>query len=281
MNAPLALHPRRWLMQWSRGDLAPRQWLEALALLATVAGLYCVASSIGFGSLPRPGLALAWGAWLSVCLGIAGWTYLEVKRRMAVDDSPRRRALGLVLLALPLLMAVGERLLAALYWQDPFTLTADHALSRLPFSLLLLAAIELPIWIRPRLDPEPGHGAADADVPLQSATPAPSFRIPTRRGVRVLAAADVNAVRSAGNYVEFFAHGEVLLLRETLSNIEAALAPHGFLRVHRSHLVRLSEIDSLQKHRRHGWSLRLRLGIDVPVGRAFQPAVEQALVPTR
>lgn len=99
----------RWLLQWSRGNLGRRQWLEALALLAAGCGLYCVLSSLGFGSLPRPGLALAWGAWLSACLGLGGWVYLAAKRAFEAQAWPRRRAMALVLLALPMLMALGER----------------------------------------------------------------------------------------------------------------------------------------------------------------------------
>lgn len=293
MDASHRLDPRSWLRQWSRGQLATPHWLAALATLTLAAGLYCTLSSLSAGSLPRPALSLAWGVWISASLGLGGWAYLRLQQRLAERVRARRGALLLVLMAMPVLMAAGDRALAALYWGEAYLLTADHVLSRLPFSLLLLAAIELPLWMgtrgsprdaeaatRPRASsPPPAPAPAIAVEAPGAATPAPPrFRIATRSGLRVLDAAAITAVRSAGNCVEFVAGGEVLLHRETLANVERALAAHGLMRVHRSHLVRVGDVERIVKHRGNGWTLRLRDGSDIPVGRAFQPAVEQALV---
>ena len=284
MNALDLSNPRRWLLQWSRGELAPRQWIEALAAMTLAAGLYCTLSTLGFGDTPRPALSLIWGAWISTCLGLVGWSYLALQRRIT-ERGWRRAALLAALLTMPVLMALGERTLAMAYWNQAFTLQADHVLSRLPFSLLLLAAIELPLWIGTRYRGSDSTLAAAAQPSPRPAAPAstsapvaPRFRIATRSGIRVLESCSIKAVRSAGNYVEFFAGGEVLLHRETLANVERELAAHGVMRVHRSHLVRIGEVERIVKHRGNGWTLRLRDGSDVPVGRAFQPAVEQALV---
>ena len=283
MNAHHLSNPRRWLLQWSRGELAPRQWIEALAAMTLAAGLYCTLSTLGFGDAPRPALSLIWGAWISTCLGLVGWSYLALQRRIA-ERGWRRAALVAVLLAMPALMAIGERTLAMMYWQQPFLLQPEHLLARLPFSLLLLAAIELPLWIGTRYrtsdtPPAPPPAPLQATPSGTEPTPVPPrFRIATRSGIRVLDARAIVAVRSAGNYVEFVASGEVLLHRETLANIERELAAHGVMRVHRSHLVRIGEVERIVKQRGNGWTLRLRDGSEVPVGRAFQPAVEQALV---
>ena len=289
MNASDALHPRHWLLQWSRGELAAQQWIKALIAVCLAFGLYCTLSSLAEGAMPRPALALLWGSWISTGLGLAGWAYLALQRRLATRPLARSAALLSVLLVLPIVLAFGERMIAVAYWQVDFTFTMEHALSRLPFSLLLLAAIELPLWIgtrdRPRAEQrEPMAPTVSSSLaPSPALTPAPAhvsprFRIATRSGLRVLDAAAITAVRSAGNYVEFIAGGDVLLHRETLANVERELAAHGMIRVHRSHLVRVGEVERIVKHRGNGWTLRLRDGSDVPVGRAFQSAVEQALV---
>jgi hypothetical protein len=47
----------------------------------------------------------------------------------------------------------------------------------------------------------------------------------------------IQLVRGAGNYAELEAAERTLLLRATLSEVEAALSPHGFIRISRSIIV--------------------------------------------
>jgi LytTr DNA-binding domain len=57
-----------------------------------------------------------------------------------------------------------------------------------------------------------------------------------------LAPAQLDWVAAAGNYVELHAGGRTLLHRAPLSRVEAQLSRHGFVRVHRSILVRRDRI---------------------------------------
>jgi DNA-binding LytR/AlgR family response regulator len=57
-----------------------------------------------------------------------------------------------------------------------------------------------------------------------------------------LAPAQLDWVAAAGNYVELHAAGRTLLHRAPLSRVEAQLSRHGFVRVHRSILVRRDRI---------------------------------------
>jgi DNA-binding LytR/AlgR family response regulator len=57
-----------------------------------------------------------------------------------------------------------------------------------------------------------------------------------------LAPAQLDWVAAAGNYVELHAGGRTLLHRAPLSRVEAQLSRHGFVRVHRSTLVRRDRI---------------------------------------
>ena len=52
-----------------------------------------------------------------------------------------------------------------------------------------------------------------------------------------LAPEQIDWVAAAGNYVELHAGRRAVLWRAPLSAVEAALAPHGFVRIHRSRLV--------------------------------------------
>jgi two-component system LytT family response regulator len=56
----------------------------------------------------------------------------------------------------------------------------------------------------------------------------------------------VDYIESVGNYALLHTHAENHVLRETLTNLEAKLSPHLFLRISRSILVNLERIKGLQ-----------------------------------
>lgn len=60
---------------------------------------------------------------------------------------------------------------------------------------------------------------------------------PAAAGGLPLAPERIDWVAAAGNYVELHAGGRIVLWRAPLAAVEAALAPHGFVRIHRSRLV--------------------------------------------
>jgi hypothetical protein len=258
-----------WLQAWSLGRLTPRHWLQALALLAACSFLYCLFSALNHDRPFHATLALAWGLGMSTALGLAVYAYRAVQRHAMARPLVRRTAIAALLLALPLVVALGERALATAYWDIDFALAWSHYHGRLPLALLLWVVLELPGWLR-RPAPAP---AIDPPAPVV----APAFEVSTRAGPRRLAAGCVDAVHAAGNYVELRAAGQVHLLRETLSSVDAQLASHGFVRVHRSHLVRAAAVAALLRRRPGGLFVRLDDGSEVPVGRAYQSALREAV----
>lgn len=72
-------------------------------------------------------------------------------------------------------------------------------------------------------------------------------RILVRTGgrVHVLDPRAIDWVEAAGDYVTIHAAGKPHLVRDSLRNVEARLAAHGFCRIHRSTLVRLECIREL------------------------------------
>lgn len=77
---------------------------------------------------------------------------------------------------------------------------------------------------------------------------APVKRILIRGGGRgfFLAVNDIQRIAAAGNYVEVHTRDKVHLVRESLSAFIAQLDPAEFLRVHRSHVVRIGFIAELR-----------------------------------
>ncbi len=101
----------------------------------------------------------------------------------------------------------------------------------------------------------------------------PMFDI--RDGARLIRVqlADMLAVASAGNYVEFvLADGRRPLMRSPLSAIEAELGPRGFVRTHRSWLVNAARVTALTPE--GSGDYRVELGdLTVPLSRRFRGAL--------
>jgi two-component system LytT family response regulator len=101
------------------------------------------------------------------------------------------------------------------------------------------------------------------------------------RGTLVLPLADVEWIQSANHYARVWSGGRGYLLREPLSDLEARLSPAGFLRVHRSVLLRLSAVRQLGRNRDGELHAVLASGAKVPVSRRRAAALATAVKPTR
>ncbi|WP_439473210.1 LytTR family DNA-binding domain-containing protein [Brevundimonas sp.] len=102
-----------------------------------------------------------------------------------------------------------------------------------------------------------------------------------RDGVRIIRAplADIVAVSSAGNYVEFWlADGRRPLMRATLAAIEVELERFDFVRVHRSWLVNAGRVTGLRPDGSGDWTVELGQ-IEAPVSRRYPQALERLKSP--
>lgn len=90
---------------------------------------------------------------------------------------------------------------------------------------------------------------------------------------KALDLASVDWFQAASNYVRVFASGEEYLTRDTLSAIEKKLAAGPFLRVHRSFVVNLEQIEEIAPLESGGHRLALKGGAHIPVGRRYRDAL--------
>jgi len=88
---------------------------------------------------------------------------------------------------------------------------------------------------------------------------------------------DILWVESAGNYVELQLDGRTVLHRITLNRLEALLEPSDFLRVHRSAIVRRSQIARLETIGDGSYRLTLRCGAEVAVSERYLGALKAAM----
>jgi len=98
-----------------------------------------------------------------------------------------------------------------------------------------------------------------------------------RDGARLIRTplAEIVAVSSAGNYVEFWlADGRRPLMRATLAAIEAELERFGFVRVHRSWLVNRGRVTGLRPEGSGDWTVELDQ-LEAPVSRRYPQALDR------
>ena len=101
------------------------------------------------------------------------------------------------------------------------------------------------------------------------------YRIEVRDGSRIvwLSPDDVDWAQSAGNYVELHGAFGTLLHRRTLAALEDELAPHGFVRIHRSRLVRRSAVTRVETNPSGDFEATLADGTSVGGSRRFRASL--------
>ena len=106
-----------------------------------------------------------------------------------------------------------------------------------------------------------------------AAGPSPTFDIRDGAKLARVRMDDILAVSSAGNYVEFaLRDGRRLLMRSPLSALERELAPHGFLRTHRSWLVNARHVTALTPEGSGDYAVKVQ-GLTLPLSRRFPGAL--------
>jgi len=78
----------------------------------------------------------------------------------------------------------------------------------------------------------------------------------------------IDWVRAAGNYVEVRAGGRTVIQRASIGAVERELSKHGFVRIHRSTLVRRDRIARIRPQ-----DVVLHDGTHLPVGKRYRAAL--------
>lgn len=111
----------------------------------------------------------------------------------------------------------------------------------------------------------------------ENQSPARFFWVKTRGSQQRIGIETIDYVEAERDYVRLHAGGQSHLVSENMSAVEARLAAHGFLRIHRSTLVRRDAVAQLVQGRYGAWSLKLHDGTELKVGRTYGAAVRTAL----
>ncbi|HEY7478872.1 MAG TPA: LytTR family DNA-binding domain-containing protein [Gemmatimonadales bacterium] len=120
-----------------------------------------------------------------------------------------------------------------------------------------------------------------ADLPEPAAPRSGRYldRVPVRIGtrIRLVPVEEIDYCEAEANYVRIHVGGESYLVRETLAGMEAKLEPTRFLRIHRSLIVQLARVESLEPLFHGDYLVRLRSGARLTSGRTYRARLHQAL----
>lgn len=107
----------------------------------------------------------------------------------------------------------------------------------------------------------------DDSVPLEPVERPSRFLVRKLGREFLVAADDIEWVQAAGNYANLHVRGKVYPLRSTLAELETRLDPTRYVRVHRSHLVNVERIASIEPLDSGDARIHLHDGTVVPCSR--------------
>jgi hypothetical protein len=89
----------------------------------------------------------------------------------------------------------------------------------------------------------------------------------------------IQCISAAGNYVEILSDNRNYLLRSTMKKVQELLPPSHFIRVHRSHIVNLNEIDRIRSRRSGNGTVVLRCGKTVSISKHYRSRLQNSSSP--
>ena len=284
------------------GGIAGLSLLSALWLYASYNGAALLegrAPRISFGDALGTGV-LHWGLWAPFLL-----LAVRLARRWPLVGGPHGRggiarvvatyglaAVGLSLAQLTLFALASVALRRLLYEQDPAWTLGEIVLASLwsafyvkfrtgvLVSLAVLCGVNVvEAWRRlrereqPRVQPPASPSVANAFKEREE--PAPG-KLVARAGGRVahLLLVEIDWIEAAGNYLRIHAGGRLHLTRGTLRDFLATHGEHGFVRVHRSTLVRAECIALVSGAGSGDLELELRDGTRLRASRRYRAAID-------
>jgi len=118
--------------------------------------------------------------------------------------------------------------------------------------------------------------AAPDDMPANEPVERPERFLVRKLGKEFLiAAAEVESLQAAGNYVNLHVRGRDYPLRATMAAIETQLDPSRFVRVHRSYIVNLDCIAEIEPLDTGDARILMRDGSSIPCSRRYRDALRQ------
>jgi len=103
------------------------------------------------------------------------------------------------------------------------------------------------------------------------------FVVRTSDQLSFVRTADVEWIEATGNYVRLFAGGRTHIVRDTMKAVEARLDPARFVRIHRSVIIQVDCIASMQPYFHGEWIITMRDGARFTSSRSYGDRIRTLL----
>jgi len=132
--------------------------------------------------------------------------------------------------------------------------------------------------IRELRTPAEMSSGARARTTLGVERPLTRLFVRDRDRITPVLARDITRAAADGDYVGLHVQGRRHLVEVTLTELEAALDPHVFRRVHRSHLINLDHVRAIMPYDAHRLMIELTDGSRVVASRSGSRALKEAVI---
>jgi two-component system LytT family response regulator len=121
--------------------------------------------------------------------------------------------------------------------------------------------------------------AAGFEAPDAAPKPAHDYleriAVESRGQLRAVSTAQIDYITASGVYAELHVGEKTYVIRERIQTLEERLDPHRFFRIHRSVIVQLDRIDVLIRQAGGDYTLKLKNGAQLTVGRSRLEQLER------
>ncbi len=111
----------------------------------------------------------------------------------------------------------------------------------------------------------------------ESSGPQERFFVKTGNHIDIIPVEEITHVEAQDDYVEFHTSKGRFLKKETMTQLEQQLPPDKFLRVHRSHIIRLDKMEKLEKYGKESYIVILKDGTRVQVSKSRIKSLKEQL----
>jgi two-component system LytT family response regulator len=99
----------------------------------------------------------------------------------------------------------------------------------------------------------------------------------SRSKIHVIPVDELCYIKAEDDYVMLFTRDSKFLKQKTMRYFESHLPPEDFIRIHRSYIVRLSEISQMQLYEKDSYIVILKDGTKLPVSKNGLPRLKNML----
>jgi two-component system, LytTR family, response regulator len=95
--------------------------------------------------------------------------------------------------------------------------------------------------------------------------------------IHIIPVSEIRYIQAEDDYVMLYTKDNKYLKQKTMKYFESHLSPDEFLRIHRSYIVKVSEITQMQLYEKDSYIVILKDGTKLPVSKSGLPALKKML----